>query len=82
MNQDLVGLIADLAREVGTNDPIDFETLALDEESVYNLMSANVLEKYQNTTNNELVMLATITHLLVENFILNVKLRKGIDDET
>ena len=75
-NEDLVALIAEMAKEVGNNDPIDFGALAMNEDSVYNMMAINVLEKYQNSTNNEVVMLATITHLLVENFILNVKLGK------
>lgn len=70
----MAGLIAELAMEVGKEDDIDFGMLAIDEESAYHLMASNVLEKYCNLTNNELVMLSTITHLLVQNFVLNVKL--------
>jgi len=75
-NEELVALIADMAKEVGNSDEIDFGSLAMDQESVYHMMAINVLEKYQNNINNEIVMLATITHLLVENFILNVRLGK------
>lgn len=75
-NEELVAMIADLAKEVGNNDPIDFDTIAMDEDSVYHMMAINVLEKYQSNINNEIVMMATITHLLVENFILNLRLGK------
>lgn len=73
-NEELVGLIAEMAKEVGNNDCIDFGTLEMDEDAVYNMMAMNVLEKYQDNVQNEVVMLATITHLLVENFILNLRL--------
>lgn len=73
-NLELAALIADMAKEVGNNDPIDFGDLAMDEDAVYNMMAINVLEKYKSNMSNEVVMLSTITHLLVENFILNVKL--------
>ena len=73
---ELINTIAELAREVGNEDPIDFASLDIDDESVYHLMASNVIEQYQNITDNQLVMLATITHLIVENFILNLKLRQ------
>jgi hypothetical protein len=73
VNEELVGLISELAREVGNSDEIDFGTLDIDEVSAYNLMANNVLEKYSAIKDNELVMMATITHLLVQNFILNLR---------
>ena len=76
VNAELVGLISELAREVGNGDEIDFGTLDIDEDSAYNLMASNVLEKYPTIKDNELVMMATITHLLVRNFVLEVELRK------
>lgn len=75
-NEELVALIADMAKEVGNSDSIDFGTLAMDEDAMYHMMAINVLEKYHDNIQNEVVMLATITHLLVENFILNLKLGK------
>jgi ABC-type proline/glycine betaine transport system substrate-binding protein len=74
VNAEIVSLIVDLAMEVGKEDDIDFGMLEIDEESAYTLMASNVLEKYSSIKNNELVMLGTITHLLVHNFILNVKI--------
>jgi hypothetical protein len=72
----MIGLIAELAMEVGKEDNIDFGTLAIEEENAYNLMAANVLEKYSSMKDNEIVMLSTITHLLVRNFVLEMKLRQ------
>ena len=48
--------------------------LKIDEPGAYNMMASHVVEQFQNSANHELVMLSTITKLLVENFILNLKL--------
>jgi hypothetical protein len=74
---ELVNLVAELAQEVDKEDPIDFGMLQLDEGSVWHLMSVNVVEKYLEMSDDQVVMLATITKLLVENFILNYKLMHG-----
>jgi iron-sulfur cluster repair protein YtfE (RIC family) len=71
---ELVNLVADLAQEVDKEDPIDFGMLQVDEESVWHLMSVNVVDKYLDMSGDQIVMLATITKLLVDNFILNYKL--------
>ena len=73
-NEDLVGIVADLAKEVGTNDPIEFGSFDMDQDAMYNMMASNVIDKYNGVEENELILLSTITHLLIENFILNVKL--------
>jgi len=74
---ELVNLVADLAQEVDKEDPIDFGMLQLDEGSVWHLMSVNVVEKYLEMSDDQVVMMATITKLLVDNFILNYKLIHG-----
>jgi hypothetical protein len=71
---ELVNLVAELAQEVDKEDPTDFGMLQLDEGSVWHLMSVNVVEKYLEMSDDQVVMLATITKLLVDNFILNYKL--------
>lgn len=73
---ELINTVADLAKEVGNHDPLDFGSLDIDEDSVCHLMASNVVDKYQNISEDRLVMLATITHLIIENFILNLKLRQ------
>jgi iron-sulfur cluster repair protein YtfE (RIC family) len=74
---ELVNLIAELAQEVDKEDPVDFGMLQLDEGSVWHLMSVNVVEKYLEMSDDRVVMMATITKLLVDNFILNYKMMHG-----
>jgi iron-sulfur cluster repair protein YtfE (RIC family) len=74
---ELVNLVAELAQEVDKEDPIDFGMLQLDEGSVWHLMSVNVVDKYLEMSDDRVVMMATITKLLVDNFILNYKLMHG-----
>lgn len=71
---EMINLIAELAQEVDKEDPIDFGMLQVDDESVWHLMASNVLELYGNSLDNKLITLATITHLVVENFVLHAQL--------
>lgn len=73
-----VEYIVDLAREVETQDPIDWGMLSIDEETAFRLMAQTVVEgmmdKYNEPTYRD-ILLATIVKLVVENFVLNLKLR-------
>lgn len=60
-----------LAQEVEVEDPIDWGMLAIDENTAYRLIASQVIEKFGE---QEITILATITKLIVENFVLNVKL--------
>ncbi len=64
--------LVELAKEVETEDPIDWGMLAIDEDQAYRLIASQVIELY-NTT-DQVTMLASITKLIVENFVLNLKL--------
>jgi hypothetical protein len=76
---DYVGHIASLAKEVEAEDPIDWGMLAISEDDAYRLMASNVVEtmaaKYGQPEFKD-VMLATIVKLVVENFVLNLKLKE------
>ena len=78
VNQQYLDLIVELAKEVETEDPIDWGMLSIDEENAYRLIAANTLEtlmpKYDQPEFRE-VMLATVVKLVVENFTLNLKLK-------
>jgi hypothetical protein len=70
--------LVSLAMETESEDPIDWGDLNIDEESAYRLITLNVLEMYERwekTEKSELIMLATIVKLIVENFTLNLKLQ-------
>jgi hypothetical protein len=71
-----VGRLVELAREVEIKDPIDWGMLSIREEDAYELMANSVLDQFYTLPDDhkETVMLATLTKLLVENFVLNLKL--------
>lgn len=69
-NPNRIEQLARLAQEGEGTDPIDWGYLNIDENTAYNLMASHVLE--MDTTPQ--IMQATIVKLLVENFVLNLKL--------
>ncbi len=76
--QDAVKIIADLAREIESEDPIDWGLLQIDENTAYELMASQVIEKFNDA--DKITMIATITKLVVENFTLHLKL-KGFSND-
>lgn len=70
-HQSLVDFIADLAQESDVADPIDWGMLSIDEQTAYKLMASHVLEM---DLSEPYVTQSIITKLLVENFVLNLKL--------
>lgn len=72
MNEDKINpeLLVELAKEVEVTDPIDWGMLNVNEEDSYRLMALHVAEMDDNTA----TLKAIITKLLVENFVLNLKL--------
>ena len=65
-----------LAKEIGSEDPIDWAMLAVDEDTTYEMLASSVIENYLSNPkeDREMLMLGTITHLVVENFVLNLRL--------
>lgn len=79
--EEVVNLIADLAKEVDLEDPIDFGMLAVDEDTLWKMMASNVLELMRvDTVSERMVMMATITKLLVENFVLHAHMMKIMEN--
>ena len=70
-NTSLVDLIVELAQDTEVVDPIDWGELSIDEATAYRLMATHVLEM---DLSEPYVTQAIITKLLVENFVLNLKL--------
>ena len=63
-------ILKELALEADTVDPIDWGQLNISEEEGYNLMAMHVAEM----ENNVLTLKASCVKLMVENFVLNLKL--------
>ena len=62
--------LADLALEIDKRDQIDWGELAIDEHTAFKLMATHVLDMDNCPLTNK----AVIVKLLVENFVLNLKL--------
>lgn len=71
----LVDQLIELAKEIETEDPIDFGMLRVDEDVAYTLMATSVLEMYLNNDKDtrEMILLATVVKLTVENFCLQLE---------
>lgn len=65
-----VKLLVELAMESDIADPIDWKELNISEEQAYIMMASHVLEMDRN----HLTDAAIIVKLMVENFVLNLKL--------
>jgi len=68
--------LIEIAREIESEDPIDWGMLEIDEYTAYELMAGSILENYLATDadSRDMVLLATVLKLTVENFVLNLKL--------
>lgn len=64
-------LLVEMAQEVEISDPIDWGMLEISESQAYNMIASSVLEQFPN---ENIAIQATITKLIVENFVLNLKL--------
>jgi hypothetical protein len=73
-----VGRLVELAQEVEIRDPSDWGMLSINESDAYELMANSVLDQMYSLPESyrETVMMATMTKLLVENFVLNIKLEQ------
>tara|TARA_B110000503_G_C6982030_1_gene343644 strand:- start:317 stop:580 length:264 start_codon:yes stop_codon:yes gene_type:complete len=69
--------LVDLATECELTDPIDWGLLAITESQAYQMMASSVLDQFEELKQDEqlMVAMATMTKLLVENFVLNLKLK-------
>lgn len=67
--------LAELAKESDTIDPDIWNYLSVSRDEAYELMASSVLEMANGIDDENAVLpviMASMTHLLVENFILNL----------
>jgi hypothetical protein len=73
----LVNLIVQLAKEIDLEDPIYWDMLEIDEDATWHMMACNVVEMFRlESESDKLILLATVTKLVVENFVLQAQLMK------
>ena len=70
MSEITIDELADIAHEISITDPIDWKNLNISEEHAYKLMASHIIE----LDNDPLTLKAICVKLLVENFVLNLKL--------
>ncbi len=76
----LIEQLVELVKEIETEDPIDFAMLQIDEDTAYTLMATSILEMYlsNDADSRDMILLATVVKLTVENFVLNLKLLQNV----
>lgn len=69
-------LLIHLAKEIAKQDNLDFGTIPMSDEAIYQLLATSLLQKYQqdigdmDTETRELIYLSSMLKLLTENFVL------------
>ena len=68
--------LVEIAEEIELGDPIDWGMLSINEHDAYLFLATGVLENYKasDAADRELMMLASVVKLTVENFVLNLTL--------
>lgn len=80
MSKLTVEQLVELINEVDSAEPIDWGILNIDEDDATKMIAINLLDQYNSewATLNEndfrCAMLATVGKLVLENFVLNLKL--------
>jgi len=74
--EEVIEQLATLAQEAALAEPINWEGLNLNKDEVYKHMATNVLNQMEsvNEQDRAAVAMATMTKLLVENFIYKTRL--------
>jgi hypothetical protein len=73
---EFVEMLVTLARDMELKDNIDFGMLRIKEEDAFELMANTVVDQFYSVPEHqrEIVMLASLVKLLVENVVLNARL--------
>lgn len=68
--------LVELAEQIEMGDPIDWGMLSINEHDSYVLIANGVLDSYLSNDPDcrDMILLATVVKLSVENFVLNLKL--------
>lgn len=70
--------LVELTKEIETEDPIDWGMLNISEEDAIKLIAIDVLDMFQKIKpgpEKEIILISTVTKLVLENFVLNLKLQ-------
>jgi hypothetical protein len=66
--------IIELAKEIESEDPIDWSGLNVDKNLAYNIIASQVIELMKES--DDMIKTTMIVKLIVENFVLHLKLQR------
>ena len=69
--------IIELAKDVESEDAIDWANLPVDRDRIYQMIGSQAYEIYVSQSQDqdrEAILLATVIKLVVENFVLNLQI--------
>ena len=71
--------LIELAQIVEQKDPIDWSQVSVTPESAYGMMAAHVIDLFEehNSADKEITMMSVMVKLLVENFVLNLRIHQN-----
>ena len=81
--QTTIHQLASLAKEGAVKDPIDWAELSVEEDQAFLMMASQVFEQMEGCPEDQraVVAMATMTKLLVENFVLNLRLEGKVKND-
>lgn len=81
-NEEKIRALANLAKEADSLKNIDWDALPMKKDEVFLMMASNVVEQIDSLEEKDrvTVSMATITKLLVDNFVLNYQLKQRGSD--
>lgn len=71
-----------LMQEIEREDPVDWADLRIDESAAARVIASSMIEQYRrdystlSDQDRDLAVIATMSKLVLENFVLNVRLRQ------
>jgi len=71
--------LVNLAKTVQVNDTVDWSKINVKEDEAYNMMAQSVIQQMAGVDpdHQNVILMATVTKLLVENLVLNLQVQKG-----
>ena len=80
--EDKIKALAFLAQDAEVGQEIDWAELPMNKDEAFLMMASNVVEQIDSLNEKEriTVSMATIVKLLVDNFVLNLKLKSEQTD--
>ena len=69
--------LADIAMSAEEGDPFDWGSLRISKQAAYEMMASHALQLYTTQgKDRDIILLSSFTKLVVENFILNLRLKQ------